>query len=40
MKNLFFKAAKRSAIFGWWSLIATIVLMYFCYYGVFPNNNT
>ena len=40
MKKLFFKAAKRSAFVGWWSIVAAIVLMYFCYYGVFPNNST
>ena len=40
MKKIFFRAAKRSAFVGWWSVIAAVVIMYFCYYGVFPNNNT
>jgi hypothetical protein len=40
MKKNILKIAKKSILVSWWSLVAAIILMYFCYYGVFPNNNT
>jgi len=40
LKKLFFKTAKKSVFITWWSIIAAAILIYFCYYGVFPNNNT
>tara|TARA_Y100000004_G_C8793454_1_gene360229 strand:- start:56 stop:181 length:126 start_codon:yes stop_codon:yes gene_type:complete len=40
LKKIIYKTAKRSIFVWWWSLVAAVVLMHFCYYGVFPNNNT
>jgi len=40
MKNIFFKIAQKSVFIGGWSMVTTIIVIYFCYYGVFPNNNT
>jgi hypothetical protein len=40
MKNIFFKIAKRSVLVSWWSILAAVLLLHFCYYGVFPSNST
>ena len=40
MKKIFFKAAKRSAFVGWWSMISMILLIHFFYYGDFPSTET
>jgi len=40
MKNIFFKIAQKSAFVGGWSIITAAILIYFCYYGVFPSSET